>query len=115
MMRRKRSNEPLWWIPFAGGMMVDALAMPALILITGFLVPIGLVSPDHLRAIIDHPLGRLVMLVVIAMTFFNAAHRLRFVIPDLGFRALSPILPFLCYGGAIAGTLAAIGIAFRLF
>ena len=36
-----RSNKPILWLPFAGGGLVAALITPVLILITGVLVPLG--------------------------------------------------------------------------
>lgn len=108
----KRSNEPLWWLPFAAGMMLDAMVAPALIVITGILVPFGLIESDRLQALLLHPLIRALLFVMISATFFHAAHRLRFALPDIGLKALKPVLPFLFYGGAIVGTLLTAVVAF---
>lgn len=109
----RRSNEPLWWLPFSAGMMLDALAMPALILVTGVLVPLGFVS-EGIRALFLHPLGRLGLFVLIAATFFHAAHRLRFTLQDLGLKPIAPVVAALCYGGAVIGTLVAGAVALGL-
>src|SRR3954454_20936006 len=110
----RRSSEPLWWIPFAGGMMMDAMLAPALIVITGILVPFGLVAPDRLQGFLWHPLVRLVLFVFVAATFFHAAHRLRYALGDLGLKSIKPQLGFICYGGAvllsIVAALVALGI-----
>jgi len=107
----RRSSEPLWWLPFAGGMMVDALTMPALVVITGLLIPLGIVNADELRVLLLHPLTRFVLFVIVSLTFFHAAHRLRYALVDLGFRALKPVMGLLCYGGAAALTLWAAAVA----
>ena len=44
----RRSNEPLWWIPFAGGMMLDAMLAPALFLN---------VHPDYVNSHLMVPTG----------------------------------------------------------
>jgi fumarate reductase subunit D len=113
-MRRKKSSEPLWWIPFAGGMMINAMVMPALIIITGFLIPLGLVDTEGLFFLLNHPLSRIFLFVVISLTFFHAAHRLRFVLPDLGMHFLRPVLIGL-YFLAILATIATGAMALRLY
>ena len=54
-----RSNKPLLWLPFAAGGLVAALLTPVLIVITGVLVPLGIL---HLRyetiaAFAHNPIG----------------------------------------------------------
>jgi fumarate reductase subunit D len=110
----RRSNEPLWWIPFAGGMMADAMLAPALILITGFLIPLGMIDPARFQAALAHPLGRLVVFGFASLTFFHAAHRLRFALGDLGLKSMKPALGVICYGAAIIGTIIAALIALRV-
>ena len=50
----KRSNEPPVWLMFSAGGMVSALAFPVLILILGFLLPFGIVSPENIIAFAHH-------------------------------------------------------------
>ena len=38
----ERSKSPLFWLPFGAGGMLFALFGPALILITGFMAPMGI-------------------------------------------------------------------------
>jgi fumarate reductase subunit D len=113
-MRRTKSTEPLWWIPFAGGMMIDAMVMPALIIITGLLIPLGVVRPEALFTLLNNPLVRFVLFVVISFTFFHAAHRLRFVLPDLGMHFLRPVLIGL-YFLAILAAIATGAMALKLY
>ena len=54
----KRSNEPPVWLMFSAGGMVSALAFPVLILILGFLLPFGIVSPENIIAFAHHWLGK---------------------------------------------------------
>jgi fumarate reductase subunit D len=112
-MNKTRSKEPFWWLLFSGGMMLDALAMPALIVITGLLVALGLVS-GNVRGLFLNPLVRIGLFVLISLTFFHAAHRLHFTLADFGLRSARGALAFICYGAAIAGTLVAGAVALGL-
>jgi fumarate reductase subunit D len=110
-----RSNEPLWWGPFSAGMMAGALFVPALIVITGVLFPF--VRPDaapQVQALINHPLTRIFLFVVISLSFFHWAHRFRYIVFDLGVRGGRTAVAVLCYGAAIAGTVLAAAVALRL-
>src|SRR5215510_3758696 len=42
-----RSNKPILWLPFAAGGLVAALIIPVLILITGMLMPLGILPLPH--------------------------------------------------------------------
>jgi fumarate reductase subunit D len=95
-------------------MMIGALFVPALVLITGILVPLGLVSEDTLGELFGHALWRPVAFAVVALSLFHAAHRLRFALADLGLRSMAPVLAFLLYGAALAGTAVAAAAAFGL-
>ena len=105
-----RSDEPLWWLPFSMGMMIDALAIPALVIVTGFLIPFFNMG-GGLRELLLHWLTRFVIFVIVAFTFFHAAHRLKFTLIDLGLKEAKTALGFICYGAAIVGTLVAAAIA----
>lgn len=109
-----RSNEPLWWGPFSAGMMVGALFVPVLIVITGLLVPMGVINPEHLRNLINNPLTRILLFVVISLSLFHWAHRFRFILFDLGVTCCSGAIAVLCYGSAIVGTVAAALIALHV-
>jgi fumarate reductase subunit D len=81
-----KSNKPMLWLPFAAGGLVAALITPVLILITGVLVPLGVL---HLRyetiaAFAHHPIGKLILLGAVALPAWHAAHRLRMTAHDLG-------------------------------
>jgi fumarate reductase subunit D len=105
-----RSNKPMLWLPFAGGGLVAALIIPVLILITGVLVPLGVL---HLRyetiaAFAHNPIGKLIVLGAVALPAWHAAHRLRMTAHDLGLGGGTAIRAA-CYGTAWLLILAAAG------
>ena len=96
-----RSNKPILWLPFAGGGLVAALIIPVLILITGVLVPLGIL---HLRyetiaAFAHNPIGKLVLFGAVALPAWHAAHRLRMTAHDLGLGS-GVAVKTACYGTA---------------
>ena len=91
------SNEPLFWSLFSGGGMVAALVAPALILVTGLLLPAGAVEFDRMHAVLTNPLGRLVLFGVCALTFAHAAHRFRHTLVDLGMKPMATPVAIGCY------------------
>ena len=103
-----RSNEPIWWSLFSAGGVVAAFFLPVTILITGIVVPAGWLQAEELRELVEHPLTRLYLFVLISLPLFHWAHRFRYVAVDFGLRKLSGVLPFVCYGTAILGTVMAI-------
>lgn len=107
-----RSNEPLFWAPFSGGMMLDALFVPALVIITGLLVPAGLVEAESLRGLLDSPIARVLVFALVALTLFHAAHRVRFTLIDLGMKFLKGPAGLLLYLAALGGSALAAGAMF---
>ena len=105
-----KSNEPIWWSLFSAGGMVAAMMFPILIIITGILVPFGLVGDDPLnferiRDAVSQPLVKLILFTIISLPLFHWAHRFRFTLVDVGLKSVSTLISILCYGGAIAGTI----------
>jgi len=105
-----RSNKPILWLPFAGGGLVAALIIPVLILITGVLVPLGIL---HLRyetiaAFAHNPIGKLVLFGAVALPAWHAAHRLRMTAHDLGLGS-GVAVKTACYGTAWLLIIAAAG------
>jgi fumarate reductase subunit D len=105
-----RSNKPMLWLPFAGGGLVAALLTPVLILITGVLVPSGIV---HLRyetmaSFAHNPLGKLMLFGAVAFPAWHAAHRLRMTAHDLGLGG-GVAIKAVCYGAATLLILTAAG------
>ena len=108
-LRKADMSHAVWWGLFAVGGMVAAILLPIHILLQGVLGPLGVVpvvgSRDGtLAAALSNPLVRLYLFVLISAPLFHAAHRIRFVIMDLGLHGGRTLVAVLCYGGAIVGT-----------
>src|SRR5437868_4529478 len=103
-----KSNEPFWWGLFAAGGAVAGLFLPALIALTSIGVASGWTDPQLLWDQFHKPLVRVFLFVVISLTLFHWAHRFRFTLVDFGLKAVGPLIALLCYGSAVAGTIAAI-------
>ena len=103
--------EPFVWLLFSAGGVVAALVLPVLLVLFGVAIPLHWVeAPDygHLLAVLRNPLTRLGLLGICALALVHAAHRLRFTV-EHGFqlRRYDPIIATVCYGGALAGAVAA--------
>jgi fumarate reductase subunit D len=103
-----RSNKPLLWLPFAAGGLVAALITPVLILITGLLVPLGILHLPYekMAAVAHNPIGKLILLGIVALPAWHAAHRLRMTAHDLGLGSGFAVKAA-CYGSAVVMILAA--------
>jgi fumarate reductase subunit D len=107
----KRRIEPLLWLLFSGGGVVSAVFLPILVILFGLAIPLGWVQPDydHLHAVVSHWLTRLVVLGLLVLMLFHAAHRFRFTLYDgLQLRTLATPIAVVCYGGALLGSVAAL-------
>ena len=108
----KRSHEPIVWSLFGAGGMVAAFVLPALILFSGILVPLGIVdgaalSYSRAQTFVSHWWGGLLLVGVISLSAWHAMHRIFHTMNDLRFGA--PRLRFvLCYGFAGCVTVTAI-------
>ena len=103
----KRTVEPFVWLLFSGGGVAAALVLPVLLVLFGVAVPLGLIgAPDHehLLAVVRHPLTRLGLFAVCALSLVHAAHRLRYTLRDgLRLGRFDGVIVVACYGGALAG------------
>ena len=113
-----KSNEPIWWSLFSVGGVVAAFLVPALIFITGIAWPLGLLPDDALQfakmqALLSHPLTRVFCFILISLPLFHWAHRFRFTLVDVGLKSIGTLIAVVCYGAAIAGTIAAAVILWR--
>jgi fumarate reductase subunit D len=109
--RPRRTPEPYLWLLFSGGGVAAAMLLPVLALLLGVLMPLGLVEPPshaELRSLLEPVLVRPALVVVLGLCLFHAAHRIRFTVEEM-LRAgrLDVVLAPLCYGAALAGTIAA--------
>ena len=106
-----RSNEAFWWSLFSAGGVMAALFVPACILASGFLLPTH--DPNTAtsqykavhEAVAWWPV-RIVLCIVMCLSFFHCAHRVRHTLVDLGLRNADRALIFICYGAALAVSIA---------
>jgi len=110
-----KSNEPVWWAPFMGGAGIAALLMPITIFLTSVAVAADWLTEQRLWDLLGNPLARVYLFVLISLSLFHAAHRLRFVLIDLGLKAARDVIGVLCYGSAILGTVLAATLALRIW
>lgn len=107
----RRSNEPLFWALFSSGGMLAALVLPGLFALWWIAVPLGWVeAPSHADLVekLRHPLARLGLFVLVALSLCHWAHRFRFTLYDgLQLKHLFALIAVVCYGGAAALTLLA--------
>ena len=110
----KRSIAPLFWLPFGAGGMLAALIGPALVLLTGLAAPTGIgISPEFLsfaraHAFAQHPLGKLILLTIIALFLWHGAERIYLTLRDMRVGGRSSLM-WICYGTAAALTCVTIG------
>lgn len=109
------SNEPVVWLPFSGGGMLAALFVPVHILLFGLAIPLGWVAdpgPEALAALLDSPLVKLYLVTLVGGCLFHAAHRLRYLVIELGVRVGAGVVAPLWYLAALAGTVWAAVVVF---
>lgn len=106
-----RPIEPLLWSLFSAGGVVAAFLIPVHLFLFGLAIPLGWLEPasyDHTIALVRHPLGRVYLFVMCTLPLFHWAHRFRYTLYDgLQIKHLNEVINFLCYGGAVVGTILA--------
>ncbi len=93
------------------------MLVPIHILVLGLAIPLGfLEAPDHgkLLGLIQHPLTKVYLFVLISLPLFHWAHRFRFTLVDLGLRTWQRFIAFACYGAAVVGTIVCLIVLWRL-
>jgi fumarate reductase subunit D len=105
-----KSNKPIVWGPFAAGGTLTAFVTPVLILLT-LLAALGhapdLLAYERLHAFAGHWLVKVVLVGVVFLSLWSAAHRLRITFYDLGVRS-DTLVATVVYAGALAGTAVAL-------
>jgi fumarate reductase subunit D len=106
-----RPATPFLWLLFSAGGTLAALLFPVHLFLTGLAFPLGwLEAPRYeaLRAIMGHPLAKVYLFVFISLPLVHWAHRFRYTLYDgLQLKHLTELIAVLCYGVALAGTVAA--------
>jgi len=112
MKIRKRSNAPIFWGLFGAGGMLAALFGPMLVIITGLLVPMGLLLPadtmsyPKMLAFAQNFVGKGFIFAVIALFVWHALHRIYHSLHEIGIHA-GLMAKLICYGIALIVTLIA--------
>lgn len=102
-----RSNEPVFWGLFGAGGMLTAFLTPVMVLVTGLLIPLGLIDADHLSYDKLHGFasswyGATIILVLVALPLWHTLHRIFHSLHDLGIKRGRDWQQVICYGFAFA-------------
>lgn len=107
------SAKAIPWLLFAAGGTVVAFILPVLIIITSLGPAVGLfqdaMSYETMHGFVSNWLVRLILLGVIGLMLWHAAHRLRVCAHDFGIRAdtqVAAVLYFLAGFGTLATAMA---------
>ena len=108
--------EPGIWVLFGAGFMVGSLLLPAWVFMVGLAGPLGWAPPEAMaferaHALAANPLGRLVLLALIALPIWNAANHLRHFSIDLGgYERDGAVAPLLYVGAALLSVVAIVAV-----
>jgi len=106
----------IYWFAFSTGGVVAAVLIPVHVLVQGILGPLGVVRVvdrhyDTWVSVLGNPIVKLYLLVLIAAPFFHFAHRLRYLLVDLGVPSAKGVpAQAVFYGGAVLITLVTIWV-----
>ncbi len=107
----KKPVEPFLWALFSAGGVVAALLAPVHLFLYGLAFPLGWLeapSYEYALALARLPLARVYLFGLCALPLFHWAHRFRYTLYDgLQIKHLNELINLFCYGGAVAGTIAA--------
>ena len=109
--RRPALDHLFFWFMFSQGGVITALLVPVHVLVQGVLGPLGIVPVvdrhyDTWVNVLGNPLVKLYLLVLIAFAFFHFAHRIRYLLMDVGVHAAKGLpAQIVFYGGAVVVTL----------
>ncbi len=109
-VKRPALAHLFWWFMFAQGGVIAAILIPAHVMVQGILGPLGVPVVDRHYdtwiSILGNPIVKLYILALVAFPFFHFAHRLRYLLVDLGVKAAKSVpAQVVFYGGAVAVTL----------
>jgi fumarate reductase subunit D len=111
--------EPLVWLLFGQGILIGTILLTGWLLVVGVLAPLGVVPEGALayeraHRLAAHPLGRLVLLALIALPLWKGAHHLRALSIDFGGASRDPAIAPLLYAIALGGSALALLAVIRL-
>ncbi|CRK85495.1 Fumarate reductase subunit D [Candidatus Providencia siddallii] len=83
----KRSNEPIFWALFSAGGMWSAIINPILIILIGFLIPIGIIHKmvfyNQFLVFYQNVIGKIFLLLVIIFPVWCGMHRIHHTLRDV--------------------------------
>jgi fumarate reductase subunit D len=109
----RRRVEPLVWLMFSAGGVIAAVLLPSLVLLFGLAFPLGWLGPpnhEHLLAVLTHPVTFVVLLGAFVLMLVHSAHRFRYTLYDGLQIKRKRTVAVLCYGAAIAGSVATVAV-----
>jgi len=111
--------EPFIWLLFGHGILIGTILLTGWLLVVDVLAPLGLVSEGALaferaHRLAAHPIGRLLLLALIALPLWKGAHHVRSLAIDFGGASRDPAVATLLYGLALGGSALAVVAIIRL-
>lgn len=102
MKQFQRSHEPIAWSLFGAGGMVVAFIIPALVLVTGLILP-GLESSAVFSSLLGFAqgwIGKIFIFATISLTLYHTVHRIYHGLHDLHIEGNDTFMLVLFYGSA---------------
>lgn len=111
--------EPLIWLLFGQGILIGTILLTGWLLVPGVLMPLGIVPEsafvyERAHRLASNPIGRLVLLALVALPMWKGAHHLRALSIDFGGVKRDPAVATVLYAIAALGSLLAIVAVVRL-
>jgi fumarate reductase subunit D len=111
--------EPVIWLLFGQGIMIGTMLLTGWLLVVGVATPLGLVSADALSyerafSLGSHPIGRIVLLALVALPLWKGAHHMRHLSLDMGGEERDVVVAPILYGLAALWSVLAILAVVRL-
>lgn len=111
--------EPLIWLLFGQGILIGTVLLTGWLIVVGLAVPLGWAPAPALAFVRMHelaanPIGRLLLLAMIALPLWKGAHHLRALSIDFGGASRDPAVASLLYGLALLGSALGVLAVIRL-
>ncbi len=118
--RYVRSHEPVFWGLFGAGGMLTAFLTPVMILITGILIPLGLMNAEHFSYDKVHNFatswyGAVIVFALVALPLWHTLHRIFHALHDIGVNRGRDWQQVICYGFAFAVSVFVFTLLLQMF